>query len=104
VPSAVKTGSLHVQEKHIRPAVPVYIGKGCIAAPAVRPETDFSRDIFEFVVTQILVENRVFESFWIEMTEKRVFEPDVFSMSLFIPGVHAHVADQQVNQTVVIVI
>ena len=65
--------SLHVQEKNIWPAISVYVGEGCISAPAVGLESDLRRDVLELVVAHILVENRVLEAIGMEMTEKRVF-------------------------------
>src|ERR1700730_14419529 len=54
--------SLHVQKEEAGESFAVQIGKGGVAAPSGRVQADFRGYVFEAVVAQISVKNRVFKA------------------------------------------
>src|SRR5580704_441391 len=97
--------TLHVQQGLARPTITVQIGEACVATPAARIESHFRGDILELIVAQIFVENRVLEPFGMEVAGKRVLQADVSSFwSFFVGGIDADIADEQIDQTIVIII
>src|SRR5580704_5419554 len=97
--------TLHVQEVHARPTITFQIGEACVATPAARIESHICGDILELIVAQIFVENRVLEAFGMEVAGKRVLQADVSSFwSFFVAGINADIADEQIDQTIVIVV
>ena len=96
---------LHVQDEEIRPAIAVDVRRGRIAAPAGRFQSDFGRDVFEAAAPEVLVEGGVFEAIGVEVTEERIFEPDVCAIRPFlIVRVAADIADEEIHQAVLVVV
>src|SRR5882724_3857211 len=97
--------TLHIQEVDARPTIALQVSKASVATPATRIESHFGGDILELIVAQILVENRVLKAFGMEVARKRVFQADISSFWPFFVGrINADIADEQIDQTIVIVI
>ena len=97
--------ALHVQHEEIGPAVAVQIGDARVAAPAGRPQPDVGGHVLEAVVSQVPVEDGILEAVGMQVAHERVRQADVRAVGSFlIVGVAADVADQQIDQAVVVVV
>ena len=96
---------LHVQHEQVGPTVAVQIGNRGVAGPPLGLQADLGGHVLESVVPQIPVEDGVLEPIRVEVAHERVRQPDVRAIgTLLIDRVLAHVADEQIEQAVVVVV
>src|SRR5436190_23940687 len=68
-------------------------------------QADVGGHILEFVMAHVLIQDRVLETVRVQVAEKRVLQADVGAVwSASVAGVPADVADEQIDETVVVVI
>src|SRR6202041_4209794 len=95
----------HIQEKQIGPAVAIQVGEARVSAPAPGMQANFRSNILETIVAHVLVQDGVFETVGMHMSVKRVAQAHVLAVSpLFVAGVPAYVAHQEIKQSVVVVV
>ena len=96
---------LHVQEKNVGPAVSIHIGEGRVAAPAVRVQSYLGGDVLEVVVPHVLVKHGILIALCVQVPVESVRYTNIFAVRpLIIGGVLAHIAHQEVNQAVVVIV
>ena len=96
---------LHVQEKNVGPAVSIHIGEGRVAAPAVRVQSYLGGDVLEVVVPHVLVKHGILIALCVQVPVESVRYTNIFAVRpLIIGGVLAHIAHQEIDLTVAIIV
>src|SRR5580700_9508558 len=97
--------SLHVEEEDVGPAVAIKVAEGGVTAPAVWAQPYFRSHVPEPVVAQIPVKDGIFVAVRMQVPFEGVGYPDVLSVrSLLVGGILADIADQKVEQAVVVIV
>src|SRR5580658_4425014 len=101
----IRITPLHVKKINAGPARAIQIAEARIAAPAVRMQSHFRCDVLKMVVSKILVQDGMLETLGMEMAKKAVFKGNILAIgALSIVGVHADIADEKIEESIVIVI
>ena len=97
--------TLHVEQEDIEPAVVIYVERAGVAGPTCVDKPDLFAHVFKLVVAVIAIEQTSFGPFGLEVARKGVLEAnEISTLSLLVGRVDAYIGQQQVQQTVPVVI